>query len=148
MSTKLGAATTTNAPQPKEFSRERTGSLRIYPGSFLRWTDDGFFDFCRRNSQWRIERNADGEIEIMEPSGWESGTMSGEGFFQTKAWANDDGTGKVADSSTGFVLPNTATRAGRRVGIPLTPRPDPEGAAQEVSAALSRLRPGDHIPLR
>lgn len=111
MSTKLGAATTTNAPQPKEFSRERTGSLRIYPGSFLRWTDDGFFDFCRRNSQWRIERNADGEIEIMEPSGWESGTMSGEGFFQTKAWANDDGTGKVADSSTGFVLPNTATRA-------------------------------------
>jgi len=64
-----------------------------------------------QNKKWRVEQNADGEITIMEPAGWESGTMSGEGFFQTKAWSNDDGTGKAADASTGFTLPNKAMRS-------------------------------------
>ena len=75
------------------------------------WTDDEFFTFCQQNRLWRIERDAAGELEIREPNGWESGAMCMESRRQTANWAIADGSGRVAGASTGFTLPNNATRA-------------------------------------
>ena len=73
-------------------------------------TDDEFFDFCRVNRDWRIERNAEGDVLIMPPAGGESGSRNAELITQLRVWAKRDSSGVAFDSSTGFRLPDTATR--------------------------------------
>jgi Uma2 family endonuclease len=70
-----------------------------------------FFDFCQANHEWRIERNAEGEILLMPPTG---GTTSNQNALLNAAltlWSLRDGTGVAFDSSGGFDLPNGATRS-------------------------------------
>jgi Uma2 family endonuclease len=77
----------------------------------LRLTDDEFFDFCVRNKGWRIERAANGNIEIMLPAGCAGSSGNAELTFQFKLWARKEGTGRVFDCSAGFKLPNRAVRS-------------------------------------
>jgi Uma2 family endonuclease len=70
-----------------------------------------FFDFCQRNRDWRIERNAQGEILVMPPPGWETGTANAYLNACLITWALEDNTGVASDSSTGFFLPNAAIRS-------------------------------------
>jgi Uma2 family endonuclease len=81
------------------------------PSSVVEMNDDQFFDFCQANREWRIERTADGDILIMCPAGWSSGRRSAIITMRLGIWAERDGTGVVVDSSTGFRLPNGATRS-------------------------------------
>jgi Uma2 family endonuclease len=74
-------------------------------------TEDKFFEFCRLNSDWRIERTAQGEVLIMPPTGGETGSRDAEIITQLRTWARQDGTGVAFGSSTGFDLPNGATRS-------------------------------------
>jgi Uma2 family endonuclease len=74
-------------------------------------TDDQFFEFCRINPDLRIERAADGEVIIMSPAGGRTGARNLEIAMQLGQWAKRDGRGVAFDSSTGFRLPNGATRA-------------------------------------
>ena len=70
-----------------------------------------FFAFCQLNRDVRIERNAEGSIAVMAPTGGETGAR---GVFLSAAlyrWAEEDGTGVAFDSSTGFELPNGAVRS-------------------------------------
>ncbi len=76
---------------------------------FVRMDDEQFFRFCQANRDVRIERNKEGEIIIMPPTGWNTGDMNSEINFQLRLWAKKDKRGKVGESSTGFVLPNGAT---------------------------------------
>jgi len=74
-------------------------------------SDDDFFDFCQLNREWRIERTSNGDVIFMAPTGGETG---GRNFYLTTSfgqWVKSDGTGKGFDSSTGFILPNGATRS-------------------------------------
>ena len=73
--------------------------------------DDQFFAFCRANADYRIERNADGEIAIMPPTGGETGRRNSDLVTDLNIWARGDGTGVVFNSSTGFRLPNGSTRS-------------------------------------
>ena len=73
--------------------------------------DEQFFQFCRINRDLQIERTAEGEIIIITPEGGSSGLGSGELTMIFGIWAKRDGTGKVFGSSTGFKLPNGATRS-------------------------------------
>jgi Uma2 family endonuclease len=73
--------------------------------------DDQFFDFCQVNRELRIERTADGDILIMSPTGARSGHRNAIVTMRLGIWAERDGTGVVFDSSTGFRLPNGATRS-------------------------------------
>ncbi|MBM4254313.1 MAG: Uma2 family endonuclease [Deltaproteobacteria bacterium] len=73
--------------------------------------DELFFDFCRTNREWRIERTADGEVQIMPPTGWETGTYNSRLTAFVTMWALQEGTGVATDSSTGFTLPNGAIRS-------------------------------------
>ncbi|MBE9006759.1 Uma2 family endonuclease [Fortiea sp. LEGE XX443] len=74
-------------------------------------TDDQFFEICQNNRDLRFERTAQGELIIMPPTGWESGNRNSRLNQRLSNWAEADGTGLVFDSSTGFILPNGATRS-------------------------------------
>src|SRR5262245_20803122 len=73
--------------------------------------DQEFFEFCSRNSDLRIEREATGEIVIMPPAAFETGDRNGELSAQLRIWARTDGRGIAPDSSTGYILPNGAMRS-------------------------------------
>lgn len=73
-------------------------------------SEDQLFDVCQLNRDLRIERTAEGELLIMPPAGWETGSQNGEVTRQLGNWARRDGTGVAVDSSAGYTLPNGATR--------------------------------------
>jgi len=70
-----------------------------------------FWEFCQANRDWRCERTSEGDIVIMPPTGGESGAQNLELERQVGNWARVDGSGVAFDSSTGFDLPNGATRS-------------------------------------
>ena len=70
-----------------------------------------FYEFCRTNPDLRIERNAHGEVIVMSPAFADTGNRNFKIAQQVANWADDDGTGEGFDSSSGFTLPNGATRS-------------------------------------
>ena len=72
--------------------------------------DDTFFDFCQDNQHLRIERNANGTIIIMPPTGTLTGEKNSEITTDLGLWKRKNG-GHSFDSSTGFTLDNTAVRS-------------------------------------
>jgi Uma2 family endonuclease len=83
--------------------------LRLKP--VLHLTDDQLFELCQLNRDWRIEYTDQGELIVMPPTGGETGNQNAELTFQVQSWARSDQTGIAFDSSTGFKLPNGATRS-------------------------------------
>ncbi len=83
--------------------------LRTRPA--IEMSDREFFEFCQINGDWRIERTARGDVEIMPPAGGETSNRNAIITAQLTTWALRDGTGAAFDSSGGFILPNGATRA-------------------------------------
>lgn len=77
----------------------------------LELSHDQFYEFAQINRDLRIERNAQGELIIMPPTGGETGARNAEITMQLGLWAKNDGTGAAFDSSTGFRLPNGAVRS-------------------------------------
>jgi len=86
-----------------------TISLDLAP--FIQLSDEQFFELCRRNPELVIERSANGELQIITPTGGSSGrrNMALSGFLFL--WARQDGTGVAFDSSTMFALPSGAMRS-------------------------------------
>ena len=79
--------------------------------SSMRVVNDQFFEFCQANKELRIERTAQGDCEIMAPTGGETGWLNAALTAQLYNWAEREGSGVVFDSSSGFVLPNGAIRS-------------------------------------
>ena len=71
-------------------------------------TDDQFFEFCRVNSELRIERDAGKGVRVRPPVGWDTARKNARISLQLLQWADADGTGEAADSSAGYRLPNGA----------------------------------------
>jgi Uma2 family endonuclease len=87
----------------------RTLVLHLRPAIEL---DDGqFAALARQNPDLRLERTAEGDVLVMPPTGGETGNRNAGITAQLWTWAVRDGTGAAFDSSTGFVLPNGATRS-------------------------------------
>lgn len=80
------------------------------PGQHM--TEDEFFRFCRDNSDLRIERDKNGNVIIMPPTGFETGRRNTKLTAHLYFW-NESITpgGEVGDSSTGYTLPNGAVRS-------------------------------------
>jgi Uma2 family endonuclease len=74
-------------------------------------TDEQFWELSRSNPELRMERTSDGELVVMPPTGSEGGNRNAEITTDIGIWNRQTGLGKVFDSSTGFRLPNGATRA-------------------------------------
>ncbi|KAM3091315.1 Uma2 family endonuclease [Phormidesmis sp. 146-35] len=74
-------------------------------------TDEQFYQLCRANPDVKFERNANGKISIMSPTGGETGNRNFEIGANFAIWNRQAGLGVCFDSSTGFKLPNGATRS-------------------------------------
>ena len=82
-------------------------------------SDEQFYQLCINNQDLSIERNADGDLVIMPPTGGDTGNKNAGIIAQLWIWNNRDNLGKVFDSSTGFKLPNGANRSPDASWIPL-----------------------------
>ncbi|MGB7441987.1 MAG: Uma2 family endonuclease [Coleofasciculaceae cyanobacterium] len=95
-------------------------------------TQEQFAALAAANRDLRLERTAQGELIVNPPTGWQTGerncNISGELYLW---WRNAGEPGKVFDSSTGFILPNGATRA-----------PDASWVSQERWQMLTREQKG------
>ena len=74
-------------------------------------TKEQFEDFCAQNRDLRIELTDEGVIEIMPPTFGSTGNRNIKISAALENWASQDGNGLAFDSSTGFMLPNSAVRS-------------------------------------
>jgi Uma2 family endonuclease len=110
--------------------------IQVHLRPILDMSDDEFFAFCQLNRALRLERTAEGDLVIMAPAGGETGNRNARlnAFFTL--WALNDGTGELFDSSTGFSLPNGATRS-----------PDAAWVKRSRLAALTQEQKKKFLPL-
>jgi len=87
------------------------GPLVLHAGPGVELTREQFFRLCTLNRDLRLERSAGGDIIVMPPAGGKTGARNSNLLLQVAAWAKSDGTGVTFDSSTGFELPDGATRS-------------------------------------
>jgi Uma2 family endonuclease len=88
------------------------GPVEINFATLLKEMDEEeFYEFCRINSELRIERTKAGAIIVMPPTYTKTGGINFKLAVRFGVWAEQDGTGKGFDSSTGFTLPNGAKRS-------------------------------------
>jgi Uma2 family endonuclease len=75
-------------------------------------TQEQFVALAAANRDLRLERTAQGELIVNPSTGWETGERNRSITGQLDRWyeENED-LGKAFDSSTGFILPNGATRS-------------------------------------
>jgi Uma2 family endonuclease len=78
--------------------------------STVELTDQQFEQICRDNRELKFERTATGELVVMAPTGGETGNANLNLGSQLWNWNQVHRLGKGFDSSTGFNLPNGATR--------------------------------------
>lgn len=115
-------------------------------------THEQFRDLCRENRDLRLELAATGELIAMPPTGWESGKRNANVTTDLNVWNRRDDSGVVFDSSTGFILPNTAVRSPDAAWVAKARldalNPNPEGFLPlapdfviELRSASDRLQP-------
>ncbi|MFQ3680012.1 MAG: Uma2 family endonuclease [Pseudanabaenaceae cyanobacterium] len=97
---------------------------------------EAFARLCAANPEARLERTAQGELIVMAPTGGETGSQNAHLTLQLGMWNLRTQAGVVFDSSTGFVLPNGATRS-----------PDLAWIARERWQALSPEARRGFVPL-
>jgi len=109
-----------------------TLSLELPKNIKLYVTPEQFAALAASNRELQLERTAQGELIVNPPTGWETGKrnsrISGELYVW---WQNAGEPGEIFESSTGFVLPNDATRS-----------PDASWVSQDRWDALSEEQQG------
>jgi Uma2 family endonuclease len=122
-------------------SKQKTGNnpmtaLTLNLNSILHLTREQFYQLCKDNPDLKLERNAQGELIIMPPTGGETGKTNSTINAQVWFWNNQTNSGEVFDSSTGFTLPNSADRS-----------PDVSWVEKSRWDALSQEQKEKFIPL-
>jgi Uma2 family endonuclease len=106
-------------------------ALTLNLESITHLTHDRFRELCRDNRDIRLELTAKGELIVMPPTGWESGNRNANLTTDLNIWNRKNNVGMVFDSSTGFILPNGATRSPDAAWVALerinTLNPNPDG---------------------
>jgi Uma2 family endonuclease len=83
------------------------------------FSDEQFFQLCQQNKNFRFERNAQGDLAIMSPTGGETSNRNIDLSYQLQAWNRRTKLGIAFDSSGGFMLPNSAMRSPDAAWIPV-----------------------------
>jgi Uma2 family endonuclease len=83
--------------------------LRLAP--VIDMSDEQFFELCHLNRDLRLERTSQGDLVIMPPTGGETGRANFKLTGLFGHWVHSEGSGVGFGSSTGFTLPNGATRS-------------------------------------
>jgi Uma2 family endonuclease len=86
-------------------------SVTLNLAHVVKLTDEKFAELAAANDNLRLELTAKGELIIMPPTGGETGDRNFEIDGQLWLWNRQTRLGKAFDSSTGFRLPNGATRS-------------------------------------
>jgi Uma2 family endonuclease len=86
-------------------------ALTLNLNSIFKLTREQFYQLCEENPDLQLERNAQGELVIMPPTGGETGRSNVNLILQLASWNEQKQLGEVFDSSTGFTLPNGADRS-------------------------------------
>jgi Uma2 family endonuclease len=84
-------------------------TLNLKP--IIRLNHEQFKQLVAANPDAELELTGEGELVIMPPTGGETGDRNDEISFQLRAWNKQTQLGKTFNSSTGFDLPNGATRS-------------------------------------
>jgi Uma2 family endonuclease len=74
-------------------------------------TDEELMRFCAVNEIWRVERDANGELIVMTPTGSEGSGFETEITVELGIWARRDGRGRAFNSNAGFRLADGSVRA-------------------------------------
>jgi Uma2 family endonuclease len=77
----------------------------------LGMTEEQFFDFCQENDYLKLERNAMGDIILMEPTGTYAASYNFNIYAKLFQWNEEGKFGMFFDSNAGFTLPNKAVRS-------------------------------------
>ncbi|MFN9206138.1 MAG: Uma2 family endonuclease [Pseudanabaena sp.] len=85
----------------------------------VKLTREQFYELCAANPELKLERNANGELVIMSPTGGETGTWNSDITIDLGIWNRQTATGKIFDSSTGFSLPRGSDRSPDAAWIPI-----------------------------
>ncbi|MGB3649833.1 MAG: Uma2 family endonuclease [Rivularia sp. (in: cyanobacteria)] len=86
-------------------------SLTLNLNPIIKLTPEQFYQLCETNPELKLERNAQGELIVMPPTGGETGRSNVNLIFQVAKWNEEKQLGEVFDSSTGFTLPSGADRS-------------------------------------
>ena len=112
-------------------------AITLNLNSIIKMTDEEFYELCQNNRDLKFERNAQGEIIIMSPTGGGTGKRNFEINLQLGKWNEQKQLGICFDSSTGFKLPNSADRSPDVAWIPLKKWRNLTLAQQETFVPLS-----------
>ena len=74
-------------------------------------TDEELLRFCDRNRLLQVERDPNGDLLIMSPTGTEGGNAELDIATELNLWARQDGRGRGLGPTSGVKLPDTAVRA-------------------------------------
>lgn len=74
-------------------------------------SEEEFFNFCIANPELRVERERDGKITIISPSGLISSFQEGEVFTELNLWNRKHKLGKCFNATGGYTLPDTSVKA-------------------------------------
>ena len=101
------------AARPARESADAEGAdpLTIWLEPAICMTEEQFVEFCAQNRELRIERTAEGALEIMPPTTGYTGIRNASVTTDLTNWARQDDSGYAFDSSAGFTLPNGAVRS-------------------------------------
>ncbi|MEH2238723.1 Uma2 family endonuclease [Nostoc sp.] len=86
-------------------------AITVNLNPIIQLTDNQFYQLCRENPEVKFERNAEGKLLIMPPTGGETGNRNIEIAADFVIWNRQTQLGVCFDSSTCFKLPNGANRS-------------------------------------
>ena len=99
-------------------------------------TVEHFEQLCQLNPELKLETNDRGELIVMSPTGFETGSNNADLIVQMGIWNRRYKLGVVCNSSTGFILPNGAIRS-----------PDVSWIAKERITKFSKEEKAKFLPL-
>ncbi|MEB3122683.1 MAG: Uma2 family endonuclease [Snowella sp.] len=86
-------------------------AITVDLNSLITMTDEQFEQLCYQNRELGFERNDQGELIIMSPTGGTTGKCNFDLNLELGLWNREKQLGVCFDSSTGFKLPNGADRS-------------------------------------
>ncbi|MEG4348348.1 Uma2 family endonuclease [Microcoleus sp. LAD1_D5] len=86
-------------------------AITLNLNSIIKLNSEQFYQVCEENPELKLERNANGELIVLPPTGGETGRSNSKFNLQIGLWNEQTQLGEAFDSSTGFTLPNKADRS-------------------------------------
>lgn len=94
-------------------------ATKFHLGPEMIFSREQFYSLCKTNPDLKLERNSDGKLIVMAPTGGETGYRNSELNADLVIWNRQEKAGVVCDSSTGFSLLNGGDRSPDVSWIPL-----------------------------